>query len=58
MDSKQVHRKAGKEEEKGEMEQRWYHFDIQGNAQFLDSVPVECTNPCLFVGAVAWVGDP
>jgi hypothetical protein len=54
----QEHGKASKEEEKGDMEQRWQHFDGPGNVQLLDPVPEKRTNTCSLVGAVAWVGDP
>jgi hypothetical protein len=50
MKTKQEHRKASKEEEKGDMEQRWQHFDGPGNMQLLDSMLVKCTNTCSLGG--------
>ena len=58
MEIKQEHGKASKEEEKGDMEQRWQHFDDPGNMQLINTVLVKCTNPCSLVRAVTWVGDP
>lgn len=58
MNGKQEHGKASKEEEKGDMEQRWQHFDDPGNMQLLDSVLVKCTNTCSLGGAATRVGDP
>jgi hypothetical protein len=52
MESKQEYGKAGKEEEKGDMEQRWQGFDGQGSMQLLDSVPIKCTDTCFLVGVV------
>ena len=58
MNTKQEDGKASKEEEEGDMEQRWQHFNSPGNMQLLDSVLVKCANTCSLVGAATRVGDP
>jgi hypothetical protein len=52
MESKHEYGKAGKKEEKGDMEKRWQHFDRPGNMQLLDSVSIKCTDTCFLVGVV------
>ena len=58
IDVKQEHKKAGKEEEKGKMQEGGQRFNCPGKVKLVDAFKKKCVNPASLMQTVLWLHYP